>query len=181
MPTLRHLEPPMLIIIAFSRHQQALQWAQDRLTQIYGPIFACSLPFPFSQTRYYEPTMGANLQRIILAFRDLVQPDCLANCKLQAIALERELAESGVYTEARPLNLDPGILHLGKFLLATTKDQAHRIYLHDGIYAEVTLRFEAGHFHPWPWTYASYREPNVLQFFEEMRELYYARIRSQSE
>ena len=48
--------------------------------------------------------------------------------------LAEELAQSGTYSEARPLNLDPGLLQLGKFLLAATKDQAHRIYLRDGIY-----------------------------------------------
>ena len=36
------------------------------------------------------------------------------------------------------------MMTLGKFMLATTKDQAHRIDLRDGIYAEVTLRFQAG-------------------------------------
>ena len=54
--------------------------------------------------------------------------------------------------------LHPGVLALGKFLLATTKDQAHRVYLRDGIFAEVTLRFQDGAFRPWPWTYADYRE-----------------------
>jgi hypothetical protein len=76
------------------------------------------------------------------------------------------------------LNLDPGVLSLGKFLLATTKDQAHRIYLCDGIFAEVTLRFEAGEFVPWPWTYADYREPDVREWLKQAREYYRGLIRS---
>ena len=60
---------------------------------------------------------------------------------------------------------------LGKFQLATTKDQAHRIYLKDGILAEVTLRFEAGEYVPWPWTYADYRLPLVLSFLRLARVL----------
>jgi hypothetical protein len=70
------------------------------------------------------------------------------------------------------LNLDPGLLGLGKFLLATTKDQAHRIYLGQGIFAEVTLRFQDGAFEPWPWTYADYREPAVRAFLKQAREYY---------
>lgn len=174
----RRPDPSLLAVIAFSRHQAALEWAQNRLTQIYGPIVLASLPFPFSQTRYYESTMGANLQRIILLFSELADPAGLADCKVRTIALEKELADTKEFAEERPLNLDPGFLQLGKFLLATTKDQSHRIYLRDGIFAEVTLRFEAGHFHPWPWTYASYRELHVLAFFEEARELLHARLKA---
>jgi hypothetical protein len=61
-------------------------------------------------------------------------------------------------------------LQLGKFLLASTKDQGHRIYLRDGIYAEVTLRFEGKEFVPWPWTYADYREPMAREFLRQARE-----------
>jgi hypothetical protein len=75
------------------------------------------------------------------------------------------------------LNLDPGLLNLGKFMLATTKDQAHRIYLRDGIFAEVTLRFEHGAFVAWPWTYADYREPALHQFLHEARDFYKRRLR----
>jgi hypothetical protein len=64
------------------------------------------------------------------------------------------------------------VLGLGKFVLATTKDQAHRVYLRDGIYAEATLRFHAGAYEPWPWTYADYRQPAVRTFLKEARDLY---------
>jgi hypothetical protein len=73
--------------------------------------------------------------------------------------------------------LDPGVLSLGKFLLATTKDQAHRIYLRDGIFAEVTLRFQDKAFEPWPWTYADYQEPAVRAFLQEARVWYRRQMR----
>jgi hypothetical protein len=79
----------------------------------------------------------------------------------------------------RPINIDPGLLELGKFLLATTKDQAHRIYLRDGIFAEVTLRYHAGAFEPWPWTYADYRQPCVHEFLLQAREYYRQRLREE--
>src|SRR5581483_1463708 len=84
----------------------------------------------------------------------------------------------GRYPEARPLNLDPGLLSLGKFLLATTKDQAHRIYLRDGIFAEVTLRFEARSFEPWPWTYADYCLPSVREFLNRARDCYRRQLKT---
>ena len=100
----------------------------------------------------------------------------MPDIKLCCNAIEQELAHLHWYPEARPLNLDPGILTLGKFLLATTKDQAHRVYLRNGIYAEVTLRFQAGEFHPWPWTYADYRQPVVAAFLKEARDFYRQRL-----
>ncbi len=63
-------------------------------------------------------------------------------------------------------------------MLATTKDQAHRVYLGGGIYAEATLRFEAGAFVPWPWTYADYRQPAVLEFLRDARASFHDRLRA---
>jgi hypothetical protein len=130
----------------------------------------------FGQTTYYEPTMGPGLRKQFLAFATLIDPADLARVKLHTNGLERRLAETGAYAEGRPLNLDPGILNLGKLMLATTKDQAHRIYLRDGIFAEVTLRFAHGAFEPWPWTYADYREPALHQFLLEVRDYYKRRL-----
>jgi hypothetical protein len=122
--------------------------------------------------------MGGDLRKQFLAFHDLITPERLPEIKLHTNALEREMTQTGRYPEARPINIDPGYLQLGKFLLATTKDQGHRIYLRDGIYAEVTLRFTAGAFEPWPWTYADYRQPGVLAFLQEVRAYYHDRLRA---
>jgi hypothetical protein len=173
-----HLPDPVLLIVAaFSRHPQALEWAHTRLQIAFGPLAPLRLAYDFHHTGYYESAMGAGLQKELLVFQDLATPDCLAPTKTLTNALEEEFKQSNSYPEARPLNLDPGILTLGKFLLATTKDQAHRMYLRDGIFAEVTLRFEARSFHPWPWTYADYREPAVLEFMKEARSYYRQRLR----
>jgi hypothetical protein len=164
--------PVLLVVAAFSRHTAAIAWGRERLEAACGPVARASEPFLFNQTAYYEATMGRDLRKQFLAFAKLVAPDCLPSLKRRTIALERELAESAAYPEVRPLNLDPGVLHLGKFLLATTKDQAHRIYLQDGIFAEVTLRYQAGRFEPWPWTYADYRQACVQEFLLQARAYY---------
>ncbi len=168
--------PVLLVVAAFSRHEAALTWGRARLEHIFGPVGLASASFPFNQTSYYEADMGPDLRKQFWVFRDLVDPDSLAAVKLHTNRLEQELAAGGAFAEARPLNLDPGVLGLGKFLLATTKDQAHRIYLRDGIFAEVTLRFQAGAFEPWPWTYADYRQPEVRAFLQEARAYYKQRL-----
>jgi Domain of unknown function (DUF4416) len=167
----------LLVIAIFSRHSTALAWAEQQLQTLYGPIGIASKPYLFNQTAYYESEMGSGLQKRLLAFRDLINQDRLAAIKVETNRLEEELARTQLYAEARPLNIDPGVLTLGKFLLGTTKDQAHRIYLRDGIYAEVTLRFQAGAFEPWPWTYADYRQDCVREFLKRARDFYREQVR----
>lgn len=175
--SLRPPTPALLIVPVFSRHASLLGWTRQRLESLYGPVTLASPVYAFTQTAYYERTMGAGLHKQLLAFQDLIDPGTLATIKRRTIDLEEEAARTGEYPEVRPVNIDPGYLVLGKFLLATTKDQAHRIYLGEGIYAEVTLQYREGTFQPWPWTYADYRLAEVIDFLNLVREQYHDRLR----
>jgi hypothetical protein len=175
-PRQRPLKPVLLVVAAFSRHAEAIAWGSDRLQANYGPVALTSEPFSFHQTDYYEKTMGQCLSKQFFAFGRLVGEGCLPEVKHHTNTLESELASQRLFPDPRPLNLDPGLLTLGKFLLASTKDQAHRIYLRDHIYAEVTLKYQAGAFHPWPWTYADYREPALHSFLLSVREYYWQQL-----
>jgi len=166
----------LLVVACFSRHVDALDWATAQLTRRFGKIVLTSPDFSFHHTKYYHKSMGTNLIKRLLVFDAIVSAGCLPATKRFTIGLEEELAASGRYPEERPLNLDPGLVQLGKFLLATTKDQAHRVYLHDDIFAEVTLRFQAGAFEPWEWTYADYREESVRAFLNQARAHLYEQV-----
>jgi hypothetical protein len=165
----------LLVVAAFSRHEDLLRRARENLINRFGPAADLEFTYPFNHTRYYEPEMGSALTKRLTVFQNPVAADALADIKLWTNKLEREMAGGGC-AETRPINLDPGILTMGKFLLATTKDQAHRIYLRDGIFAEVTLRFEDHHFEPWPWTYADYRMPELREFLTQARAFYRKRL-----
>lgn len=167
----------LLVVACFSRHLDALDRAAAQLTPRFGKIVLTSPDFPFNYTKYYESTMGTDLVKRLLVFDEIVPADCLPDVKHFTIALEQELAESGRFPEIRPLNLDPGLVQLGKFLLASTKDQGHRVYLRDDIFAEVTLRFHAGEFDVWPWTYADYRAEAVRAFLNQARAHLYEQVR----
>ena len=172
----RQVDPSLLVVACFSRHVEALDWAEDRLQAVFGPTCLISKDFSFHHTAYYEKEMGAGLLKRFLAFENLVSSDCLPDVKNLTNRLESELTCQALFAESRPLNLDPGLLQLGKFILATTKDQAHRIYLRDGTYAEVTLRFHEGTFEAWPWTYADYRQPGYHEFLTRCRILFRASL-----
>src|SRR5262249_28730952 len=121
--TPRAATPALLVTALFSRHQGALAWARGRLEEQHGPVALAGDDYSFDQTAYYERAMGPGLRKRLVAFERLIDPGDLAVIKRQSIVLEEELARSGQYPEARPVNIDPGYLVLGKFLLATTKDQ----------------------------------------------------------
>jgi hypothetical protein len=160
------------IAAVFSRHAELFGLTQATLRNAWGPISLASDPFPFDYTTYYDREMGANLQKCFWAF-DLAEPADLADWKIQTNALELELSQrltSHEFQEARPLNIDPGYVTEAKLVLATTKDRDHRIYLRDGIFAEVTLYFHKGEWRTRPWTYPDYSDSRNIPFFEQCRD-----------
>lgn len=76
------------------------------------------------------------------------------------------------------VNIDPGYVTKAKLVLATTKDYAHRIYLAQGIYAEVTLSYSRGEFQPLPWTYPDYQTKAYRDFFRRVRDVYREQVRA---
>ena len=103
----------------------------------------------------------------------LSDPAALACIKRQTNGLEQELAIGG----KRRINLDPGYVSMAKFVLATTKNHGHRIYIGEGIYAEVTLRYHDKAFRPWEWTYPDYRQEEYLRILQEIRDLYIVQLK----
>jgi hypothetical protein len=165
-----HLPPSaMLVLAAFSRYDEALDWARDQAERHWGPALA-SERFEFTETDYYEPTMGPGLRKQFLAFERPMDPASLVDWKIETNAWEEQYARQASHPELRPLNLDPGYLTLAKLVLASTKDHAHRIYLGRGIYAEVTLIYQHGRWLPREWTFPDYRRGDYHEFFDRCRK-----------
>ena len=162
--------PALLLIAAFSRHDAALDWARARAIETFGPIALQSEAFEFSQTDYYEPTMGPELRKVFFTFERPFDPADMVDVKLLTNAWEQEYGERAGHGEPRPLNLDPGYLTLAKLVLASTKDHAHRIYLQRGIYAEVTLYYRHRRWQAHDLTFADYRREDYQQFFSQCRQ-----------
>ncbi len=159
----------LFILAAFSRHESALAWARMRAEASWGPVLLTSPSFSFTETDYYQPTMGTQLRKQFWAFERLIDPASLVDIKWQTNAWEAEYAEQGGHAESRPLNLDPGYLTPAKLVLASTKDHAHRVYLSRGIYAEVTLHYTLRRWQEREWTFPDYRRQDYHQFFSECR------------
>ena len=159
----------LAVMAAFSRHEQALDWARQTAELEWGAVALVSERFRFEQTDYYEPTMGADLLKVFFAFETLLEPSQLVLRKHQANRWEESYRQTRSHREVRPLNLDPGYISEAKLVLASTKDRDHRIYLSDGIYAEGTLFFHSGCWQARSWTYPDYRCDSYHRFFERCR------------
>lgn len=165
----RFIEPVVRLVSVISGNADWTQAAVDRLEQEWGAIGNRSKPFPFEAGGYYESQMGGDLKKTVVAFMDFQLPDDLAGWKLHTNEMENQLALDLRTEFPRPVNLDVGYLTQAKWVLATVKDRDHRIYLRDGIFAEITLRYVSKAWTPQRWSYESYRNPDVLAFANEVR------------
>ncbi len=172
-PTLH--APVLLIMAATSRYEEALTWAADRGSQVWGRIADRSETFNFTETDYYRSTMGSDLRKQFFAFEIPLDPARLPEIKLQSGEWEEEYVRLGRHPEPRPLNLDPGYLTAAKLVLASTKDHSHRLYLDLGIFAEVTLYFRQGRWQHREWTYPDYRRDDFQAFFLKLRDAWQRR------
>jgi len=153
---------------------QYVDSARSVLEAQFGRTDDASPLTAFAFTDYYAPEMGENLLRFWVSFAALQPLARLAEIKLTTNKLENQFRDA---QGNRRVNLDPGFLTMHNLVLATTKNYAHRIYLHDGIFAELTLVYEDGAFHPHRWTYPDYQSPIALEFLTRVREHYIAKLR----
>ncbi len=169
MGQLREHRSVLRFVAAFSRHDAALAWTQQTCAKAWGPIARASEVFEFSETTFYQQSMGTELKKILLVFEQLADPAELPDWKHQTNAWEQVFCESHDYPESRPLNIDPGYVTEAKLILASTKDRDHRIYLRRGIFAENTLFYQGGRWHNRPWTYPDYQRADYHEFLMECR------------
>jgi hypothetical protein len=153
----------------FGNEPAALQWARQKMEQHWGVVGLTSPVFEHAETSYYAAEMGHPLVKQFFVVDCLWDAANLARCKLQTNQWEAELADSRLFAQARPVNIDPGYMVLSKLVLASAKDRAHRIYLRDGIYAEECLYYVAG-WQSRAWTYPDYQRADFQNFFTTVRE-----------
>ncbi len=139
----------------------------------FGPVDYESRIFLFDFSHYYDKEMGTPIYRLFYSFKKLIDPSDLWRIKL----VTNEIEERFIADEGRKVNLDPGIMALSRFVLASTKESSHRIPLNGGIYGEITLMFEGGKFRPVEWTYPDYRSERYIEILGEIRKIYRDQLR----
>lgn len=167
-------KPVKLVAGFIFKDEDSLKRALRALEGRFGKADFQSPVFAFAHTDYYEKEFGPNLKKKFIAFGKLIDPQALSKIKIQTNKIERGLSKGG----CRTINIDPGYLDLSKLVLASTKDYKHRVYLRDGIFAEVTLYYEDKTFKFWDWTYPDFRSNEYILIFNQIRNIYGQQIKN---
>jgi hypothetical protein len=167
-------EPVKLIFSVFAATIAQLDETIARLSASYGPPDFLSDAVLFDYTDYYCKEMGENLVRRFLSMEELIRPETLPDIKLATNSMEDEFGQEG----KRRVNIDPGYISKGHLILATGKSYAHRPYLRDGIYADLTLFYQNKKFCSLPWTYPDYADEKQLLMLGKIRATYLLQLKT---
>lgn len=168
-----HVPVKLVLPVLFS-DESLMSGAVSAFTAEYGEPDVVVEPFVFDYTHYYDAEMGLPIYRAFFAYRHLIYPEELVSVKKFSNNVEKMFAAEG----KRKVNLDPGYLTEAKFVLATTKDQQHRLYIGEGIYEELTLYYQDKEWKAWPWTYPDYAGARYREVMAQIRARYVSQLKS---
>jgi hypothetical protein len=170
-------KPAKLFLSVISSSAESINKTLSELEALYGILDFVSPLLPFNHTDYYCAEMGKVLFRRFASFERLIRQEDLASIKLQTNLLEVEKTTKG----KRLVNIDPGYLLAERLVLASGKNYGHRIYLSNGIYADLTLIYRAKDYQPLAWTYPDYEEEKVRSWLRALRQKYLLQLRREEQ
>jgi hypothetical protein len=147
---------PVKYFIAILRGSLPIEHIRPILEQHLGPIDYTSKDYSFDQTNYYEAEMGQHLVRTLVTFQLLRSPEELAGLKLLTNTLEQE--HFATSEKKRMANLDVGYLDHNKIVLASIKGLGQKIYLSQGVYADMVARYKHGRYLPFEWSFPDFKD-----------------------
>jgi hypothetical protein len=169
LKSLHSPQPCSLFIAILSSQLTLIDQTLNKFAARFGPVELTLNTGIFTHSEYYKQEMGTDLERVFCCFKPPFNEDTLKNAKLFARSLEWEHASITNQKIRRKLNIDPGIVSLSRVVLSTSKNYAHRLYVGDGVYAEVTLIYREEGWQLLPWTYPDYQQIEVQSFLLNCR------------
>ena len=174
-------KPAKLIISMITSDKCLFDLYKEELIKKFGEVDIESNAQPFDFTDYYEEEFGKNLMQKLFSFSSLIGMDELAEIKIITNSIENNFKNENIKNNLthpkRKINLDPGYITLDKYILASTKNGPSRIYLNQGIYAEITLRFINKSFVTCEYTYPNYKTNEYIIFLNSVRQKYKVQLR----
>jgi len=161
------MKSPAKLFFGFIGKLEHIEKIHNIIENKFGKIDGRTETIPFDFTDYYNEEMGKGLMRQWVSTETIIEENLIRDIKKKTIELEDGYRISG----KRVINIDPGGVLLSRVVLPTTKNYAHRIYLGEGIFMEVTLIYQGKSFQPLQWTYPDYKTPIAINFFNKMRNI----------
>jgi hypothetical protein len=174
---LQRPKPVKLMVGILAADPRCLDAARADILEAFGQADLVSPVYPFDLTGYYKEQAGPNILRQFVSMEHPIDPGHLAEIKHKANQLEKQLAESLKTPFSRPVNLDPGYIEPSKLVLASTKNFAHRVYIGNGIWAEVTMTYVRGCWESFPFTFPDFKSGRYNEFLSQAREKLVSQLR----
>jgi hypothetical protein len=155
--------------------EKILNFWSERFSE--GQIFEIDYTHLFD---YYQNEMGDKdkLARFfIFSTKDLRPRDQFAPLKVWAQEFEKQTLQAQGELR-RAVNVDIGLLTLENMLLATSKNFGHRVYLSDGVFADLNLIYRQKSYRPLEWTYPEYKRPDMIDKFNSLRAVLFQSLKS---
>jgi hypothetical protein len=164
-------KPPRgrLIVSIIYNSMDALADGLKLLERQFGRVQYETLDITHGGDRYAEE-MGQALQRRFYSFDRLVERDSLPGIKNACFKLEKQFSDVVHDYAFRTVNLDPGILTPDSLVMASHREYNHRVYLTDGVFAELALVHSKGRFVKLPWTNMDFCQGDAIEFFLRVRD-----------
>lgn len=162
----------LFFAVLFSSREKLLE-AKEIFIREFGEIDFESPEFLFDETEYYKEEMGEPIYRVFFAFSKLISPDKIVEIKKKSTEIEEKLSIEG----KRKVNIDPGYIDFNKVVLATYKGGGCKVYIRDGVWIDIMLRYEKGKFHPFPWTFPDFAKGKYNQVLLALRNIYKQSLR----
>jgi len=174
MASIHPSTPVKLFVVTLHNNSEVLEEVLGELHRSWGETDFISTDFPFNITDYYEQEMGKNLVRRFYSFTNLIPPDYIVEAKKITNAIEGKFSIDG----KRQINLDPGYIDYFKLVLASTKFGGQKIYMRDGIYADMSLVMYKGKWESFTWGFPDFKSGTYDSVLSEIRDLYKAQAKA---
>lgn len=110
------------------------------------------------------------VKRYILVSTTRKKRDVLLQAKLDSLKLEKKFSRvDSKGLSKRIVNIDSGLISLENVILATFKSYAHRVFIGQNIFADLTYITKDKEYTPLDWTYPDYKEEQLIEIFNWMR------------
>ncbi|MFQ6009063.1 MAG: DUF4416 family protein, partial [Candidatus Zixiibacteriota bacterium] len=135
----------------------------------FGQVQYETMEIPCTDALLYKEEMGEPLYRRLFSFERFVSRDSLAEIKSNCHKIEPLFADHVGDYNFRTVNIDPGLLTPDNLVMASHREYNHRIYLKDGVFAEVALIYSGGRFKRLQWTHPDLCCDEAIDFFLRVR------------
>lgn len=164
-------KPPKarLVVSIIYSSMDALADSLKLLEKQFGHVQCETLEIEYADQAYTEE-MGESLLRRFYSFEKPVERDKLPDIKAVCHKIEKQFGDMVDDYPFRTVNIDPGLMTPENVVMASHREFNNRVYLSNGVFAELVLVFSRGRYVRLPWTNMDFCQGEAIEFFMRVRQ-----------